>query len=63
MLPIYAELLSGSGPQAGQPSRAWGLADRVAELRSSRAAALGAPLLSGLRELTLLEMGYAASLA
>ena len=30
---------------------------RVAELRSSRAAALGAPLLADLRELTLVEMG------
>ena len=57
MLPIYAELLSGSGSLGTQAQRAVGLADRVRELRSSRAAALGAPLLASTRELTIIEMG------
>ena len=63
MLPIYAELLGSplargaSREPASEGRRAERLADRVHDLRVSCVSTLGAPLLSGVRELTLIELG------
>ena len=57
MLPLYVELVSLHVESSQQLLRVKQLADRVHYLRSSRADALNAPGLEGLRELTLLELG------
>ena len=60
MLPIYSELLNAQRLRDTNTKAVLSLqqlADRVKALRLSRAAAIGAPLLAGMRELTLVEMG------
>ena len=59
MLPVYTELLSTPAhPSPGEAApQGTKLADRASELRTSRAARLGAALLSGLREVVMVELG------
>ena len=63
MLPVYGELISSShSASASHELRVQRLADLVTHLRSSRASTLRAPLIEGIRELTLLELAALAPL-